>query len=102
MSVKLNRKDLIHILGNRILPFAGIITPATLLVNPSTAQQRVVAPVRRLSVEGNQTSRFTYSVPADGPGSNLPASEIFLGPRTVVSRYAAATASLGDILPIAP
>lgn len=53
-------------------------------------------------MSGTQTTRFTYSVPADFRKSNSTTSQIFLGPRTIVSRLSVATATLGEILPISP
>lgn len=89
--------------SNSYLPIPALITPATLFVNPSYSTQAIIAPVRRLNISGeNQPGRFTYSVPVNGPGSNDTASQIFLGPRTIISRLSVATATLGEILPIIP
>lgn len=48
----------------------------------------------------NQTRAFTYSVNSSSNG-NTPHAQ-FLGPRTIVSRLATATATEGVILPISP
>src|SRR5579871_593872 len=88
---------------NSCLPISALITPATLFVDPSNSTQTIIAPVRRLEMSGaDQTGRFTYSVPINGPDNNDTASQLFLGPRTIISRFSVATATLGEILPIPP
>jgi len=50
----------------------------------------------------NQPSLFAVYVPLNGQNSSDNTSEVFTGPRTIISRFSNGAASIGDILPIIP
>ncbi|KAI9647681.1 hypothetical protein NHQ30_004066 [Ciborinia camelliae] len=81
------------------LPIASLLTPGTLFVMPSTKVIQTEVNVSSLDMYGpSQASRFTYSAPVNL--TNNEQNEIFLGPRTIVTRLSTATATQGQILPI--
>lgn len=92
----------VYSLLSRCLAFPSLITPATLSVVPGIKTETIAAPVTSLSFtyDANQTSRFAYSQAARDSSNND--SQVFLGPRTIIRRWAAATASTGEILPVPP
>ncbi|KAA8573449.1 hypothetical protein EYC84_005034 [Monilinia fructicola] len=78
------------------LPIASLLAPGTLFVMPSTKVIQRAANVSSLDMYGpNQASRFTYSAPV-----NNQQNQLFLGPRTIITRLSTATATQGQILPI--
>jgi hypothetical protein len=89
----------------RCMPIPSLFTPATLFVNPTYQTFPSTGPVRILNIDNSAYANyFMYSAPADGLNSTIEqlASQMFLGPRTIVDRLAVATAAGGVILPITP
>jgi len=87
------------------MPIPSLFTPATLFVNPTIRTTPKTAPVHVLAIANTTYANFyEYSAPANGLNSTgtLLLSQMFLGPRTIVDRLSAATASEAQILPIAP
>ncbi|APA06040.1 hypothetical protein sscle_01g008100 [Sclerotinia sclerotiorum 1980 UF-70] len=83
----------------KTLPMASILTPGTLFVMPSTKIVRTNANVSSLDMySSGQTSKFAYSVPVNFTEDVQ--NEMFLGPRTIITRLSTATATQGQILPI--
>jgi hypothetical protein len=88
----------------RGLQFPSLITPATLLVIPSTQSLILEAPVASLDITNSSEShRFAYSPPMNATDSKaIPASQNFDGPRTILTRLTSSTASFGEVLRINP
>jgi hypothetical protein len=85
-----------------ILP--PFFTPATLYVYPSTNQVDTVETVPQLAIWNSSFAHsFTYSPPKSRNTTRFvnDGLRIFTGPRTVLTLLSKATASLGQILPIA-
>jgi hypothetical protein len=84
----------------------SLITPATLNILPTLRITLDELPVPRLDMYGTnygtfQPKRFTYSAPSNDSVTGA-SYELFLGPRTIVSRLSTATATQGLILSITP
>ncbi|KAE9380934.1 hypothetical protein N431DRAFT_323907 [Stipitochalara longipes BDJ] len=88
------------------IPIPSLFTPATLYINPATSTSPTLGWVRIPDIaDPSNENYFAYSVPSDGENSTTAAqlaSQIFLGPRTILERLSVATASGGVILPITP
>ncbi|KAF7913457.1 hypothetical protein BELL_0064g00280 [Botrytis elliptica] len=81
------------------LPIGSLLTPGTLYVVPSTKSIHTYANVSSLDMYGHdQPARFTYSAPVNVTDGVQ--NELFLGPRTIITRLSTATATQGEILPI--
>ena len=88
----------------RCLQIPSLITPATLFVIQSLDSDYVPASVAALDIANcSQSHKFAYftnsNTKIQTPCGN---SSIFNGPRSIVTRLSSATASFGQILPIAP
>ncbi|THV45419.1 hypothetical protein BGAL_0491g00010 [Botrytis galanthina] len=83
----------------RCLPIGSLLTPGTLYVVPSTKSIQTYANVSSLDMYGHdQPARFTYSAPVNVTDGVQ--NELFLGPRTIITRLSTATATQGEILSI--
>ncbi|TGO48091.1 hypothetical protein BOTNAR_0493g00050 [Botryotinia narcissicola] len=81
------------------LPIGSLLTPGTLYVVPSTKSIHTYANVSSLDMYGHdQPARFTYSAPVNVTDGVQ--NELFLGPRTIITRLSTATATQGKILSI--
>ncbi|KAF2876075.1 hypothetical protein BDV95DRAFT_482729 [Massariosphaeria phaeospora] len=83
-----------------LLPF---FTPATLCIYPSTDEVQVIAAIPYPDIaSSNMNHKFAYSPPQRRGTIQFldDKSGTFIGPRTILSTLSAATASLGDFLPI--
>jgi hypothetical protein len=87
----------------RCMPIPSLFTPGTLFVNPTYQIVNRTAPVQVLNIQDPAYANyFMYSVPANGPNSADLSIQMFMGPRTIVDRLSAATASGAEILAITP
>ena len=76
-----------------LLPIATFISPATLNVHTMMINTAQLVSVPRLNIAlASQYTRYTYAV-----AGVLPSLEKFLGPRSIVVRWAAASASTGQL-----
>jgi hypothetical protein len=99
---------LIHVLTIfRCLPISSLITPATLFVVTGTRLDQVIRPVPQLDMwtqnattGQDQPRLYAYYVPSRNKSSND--TQIFMGPRTIISRVLGATLGTGQILTINP
>lgn len=80
----------------RLIPVSSLITPATLSVEPIVRNSTVMAKVPSPGIsDPRQANRFAYYVEETG-------IQKFQTPRTILTQFAVATATFGQILPIKP
>ncbi|KAF1960480.1 hypothetical protein CC80DRAFT_466327 [Byssothecium circinans] len=80
-------------------------TPATLFVYQSSNMETLTLPVPYPNIANSSVGhKYAYSPPSQINRTQYldDANRIFTGPRTILSTIAAATASLGEILPLKP